>query len=423
MQNTKYEIYSDNEMNLYLKCRGKISRKGVLILSSEISRYIQNWFEKEILCLCSINAKPPIVLTLTTRKRNSTKKIYKELNLPYYGDPKEGIVYFTSNGLELTKQARKDLQLKSQLSNNGYNFLNLKSTLRHGKHYNREFEQRVRDLIGRAFRDYEDTILLSEVELTLTDDDFPLTGWDKHRFDSFIYHQDDFHDYVALIELKTSIEPSNKCGIIESAIAKLYQFRKRINKKTIVPILIINEDIYYQGEIATKAYGDLCNVILIGRKELVALIENPSHLHKRIQNYLDTQGFKQSPPPIKMRAINSVSEGSAFEEKIKDKLLIEGYKVQSNVLYRVQSKHMEIDHITTKQDEKILVSCKDHKTITSEWKILLKLSDILNIIVLRKALLGFSQARLYVKVHPKIKDKITQILNLEEISEVDVFIE
>jgi len=44
-------------------------------------------------------------------------------------------------------------------------------------------------------------------------------------------------------------------------------------------------------------------------------------------------------------------------------------------------------------------------------------------IVLRKALLGFSQARLYVKVHPKIKDKITQILNLEEISEVDVFIE
>ncbi len=423
MQKTKYEIFSDNEMNLFFRCSGKVDRKGVLVLSSEIARFIQDWFKKENLCLCSINNQLPLVLPLTNRRRNSTTKIYKELNTPYYGDPKEVTVYFSILNSQLTEHAKKDLQLKSLLSEKDYNILALKSNLRVSNHYNKEFENQLRDFIDKAFRSNKDSLVLSEVELILTDDEFLLTGWDKNRFDSLIYHQGGISDYLALIEIKTSIEPSNKCGIIESAIAKLYHLRKRINKKTIIPILVINEDVFYKGKLVTREYGNLCNIILIGQIELAELIKNPSKLHDRIKQYLDSQNSKQSHIPSKLRTVYAVSEGSDFENKIKQQLLADGYKVNSNVIFRIQYKHMEIDHVATKQSEKILVSCKDHWKMKSKWKILSKLSEILNLIVLRKALLGFSKARLYVRIHPNLKDKITKILNSKEITEVDISIE
>ncbi len=423
MQKTKYEIFSDNEMNLFFRCSGKVDKKGVLVLSSEIARFIQDWFKKENLCLCSINSQPPLVLPLTNRRRNSTVKVYKELNTPYYGDPKRVTVFFSDLNSQLTEQVMKDFKLKSLLSGKGYNILALKSNLRVGNHYNKEFENQVRDFIEKAFRNEKDSMVLSEVELILTNNEIQLTGWDKNRFDSLIYHQGGISDYLALIEIKTSIESSNKSGIIESAIAKLYQLRKRISKKTIIPILVINEEVFYKGNLVTKDYGNLCNIILIGQNDLAELIKNPSKLHERLKQYLNSQNFKQSPIPTKLRTVNAISEGSDFENKIKQQLLIAGYKVQSNVIYRIQNKHMEIDHVATTQSEKILVSCKDHWKIKSEWKILSKLSEILNLIVLRKELLGFTKARLYVRIHPNLKDKITRILNSKGITEVDVFIE
>jgi len=423
MQNTKYEIFSDNKMNLFFRCRGKVDKKGVLVLSSEISRFIRDWFENENLCLCSVNSQPTLVLPLTIRRRKSTSKVYKELNIPYYGDPKEVTVYFSVLDSHLTEQAIKDSQLKSLLSKNEFNILTLKSNLRQGSHYNKEFEMQVRDLIEKTFRNNKDSLVLSEVELILNNDEFHLSGWDKNRFDSIVYHQRDIDDYLALIEIKTSIEPSNKCGIIESAIAKLYQLRKRIGKKTTIPILFINEDVFYKGKLVTKDYGNLCDIILIGRRELANLIENPSKLRERISQYINNQNSKQSLIANKLRTVNAISEGSDFENKIKQQLLTDGYKVESNVIYRIQHKHMEIDHVAIKQSEKLLISCKDHSKIKSEWKVLSKLSEALNLIVFRKALLGFPHARLYMRVHSNLKDKITKILISKGITKVAVFIE
>jgi len=422
LQETKYEIFSDKEMNLYFRCRGKTNRKGVLVLSSEISRFIQDWLLQDNLCLCSVNDQEPFMISLSSRRRNSTPKIYNELNIPYYGEPKEVTVYFTVLNIQLSEQAQKDIQLKTSLNQIGFNIFAFKSHLRIGKHYNEEFEHQARGFIEAAFQNVNGFLVLPEVEIITSDNNYILSGRDKYRFDSVIYLPNADVDRLILVEIKTSIEPSNKCGIIESAIAKLFNYKERMGKNKPIPILIINEDLRYRGALYTKQFGDLCGVILIGRNELTSLMNNPTHLMNRINQYTINQ---VKPQPFKasiLKTVNASSEGSEFENKVKQQLLDNDYKVQSNVIYRIGNKHMEIDHVAINQNEKLLISCKDHSKVQNEWQLLTKIIDELNIIAMRKFLLCFSQARLYLKTDSTFQNKLSKIITSKNFTEAAVFI-
>lgn len=415
-QKSSFQILQDYNNNIYLNCRGIMDGNGIITLSDEIGRYIEDWFEKEKYCLCLVNKKDEMVLKLNNRKRTSRpNQRKKELNIPYYGEKKVIEILFTLDDIKLTNQARMDMIYKKRLISSGFDIDLLKVNFSNGEHYNSEIEKRFREFLKLIENQNEKIELLTEVELTLSKNKIEKNRRNKFCFDSMTIYQKDGIDYLLLIELKTSLCKSNRYRYFEIAIANLLYFTRKIGKEKVVPILITNEPMLLNGKSSSVDFCKKCGIILLDLVRVEELEKNLELFLEEINNFIENIEYQQNNSipslinkPQRIGNWKTVTEGTSFEREILSELKKEFEDIESNIFFRWMGKKIEIDHLVKDTDSVIMVSCKNRSKTKLYERALQRINESLNIIEFRKDFLQFTDARLYVKIHPDLKDRISE---------------
>ncbi|MBD3190452.1 MAG: hypothetical protein GF308_07400 [Candidatus Heimdallarchaeota archaeon] len=76
----------------------------------------------------------------------------------------------------------------------------------------------------------------------------------------------------------------------------------------------------------------------------------------------------------------------------------EGYQVASNVMFRQVGKFFEIDHLAFKDEEVLMISCKDRSNYQYLPSTYRKIRGAANHLEFRQQLLKISKGRLFIKV-------------------------
>jgi len=415
LQDTIFTIYTTKENTVFIEASGIMDNKGFLVLSDEIGRYISKWFKNEELCVCSINGNEPIALSTIIRERPSSDyKKTKEINIPYYGKRKMVKILFSSDKYHLTKQVKSDYRIKELLIKNNFQIKSFKSNSRSGPHYNEEIKKRFQKTIQQGLGNFKDTTFFSEVEMILDESEQNIAGLEKYTFDELILLKHREQLFLILIEYKTSFNKDDRFRLLELAIAKLFHYTKKINEQMCIPLLIVNSNMKHQnGSSIKQIYSDF-GVELIVLNDFLKMEKEPQLFYKLIERKLMEK--------IVVSGINNFTEGlqflgymksnhagTKFENQVNEILEREGLRPKSNMLYYYRGRRIEIDHMASDNETKIIVSCKDRSSVSSYWRTILFIVDSINILELKKKIFGINNARLYVKVQPKYNQKIIRL--------------
>jgi len=134
-------------------------------------------------------------------------------------------------------------------------------------------------------------------------------------------------------------------------------------------------------------------------KESVALLS----IKKDLFPLLPYQDFLQAllPPILKIYGIlKQHTKGTSYELLIFSHLLAEGYFVLRNVIFTFSGKIFEIDLLALRDNELLLVSCKNHSTITNSPLAERFLRQAACRLEFLCQLVNASSARLYFKANP-----------------------
>ena len=98
-----------------------------------------------------------------------------------------------------------------------------------------------------------------------------------------------------------------------------------------------------------------------------------------------------------------------FKKRISRHKKKEGLQTKSNILYYYRGRRIEIDHVASDNETKLMVSCKNRSTVSAYWRTVSYIVDSINVLELKKRIFGIKNARLYVKVQPKYSQKIKEL--------------
>ncbi|MBN1329058.1 MAG: hypothetical protein JXA54_06250 [Candidatus Heimdallarchaeota archaeon] len=415
LQETTFAIYTNKEKTVFIDASGIMDSKGFLVLSDELGRYITKWFENEVLCVCSINGNEPIVLSTVIRKRPSNDfKPTKEINIPYYGKRKMVRILFSNDRYQLTNQAKSDYRIKELLVKNNFHIKSFKSNSKPEIHYNEDVKKRFQKTVQQGLGYFKDITFFSEVEMILDESEQNIAGLEKNTFDRIALLKHNGQLYLILIEYKTSFIKDDRFKLLEFAIAKLFHFTRKINEQLSIPILIVNSNMKHQnGSSIKQIYNDF-GVELIVLNDFLKMEKEPQLLHKLIERKLTEKkvnnGKKDFSKGLQFIGnMKSNHAGTKFENQVNKILKREGLQIRSNMLYYYRGRRIEIDHVASDNETKIMVSCKNRSTVSAYWRTVSYIVDSINVLELKKRIFGIKNTRLYVKVQPKYRQKLKEL--------------
>ncbi|HUT82596.1 MAG TPA: hypothetical protein VMZ29_15475 [Candidatus Bathyarchaeia archaeon] len=404
---TTFEIYQIKDQIL-VKHKGIMDSYGRFLLSSELRRYFEDWFEDEFFIIQSENKK--MIIKSKTTKRVNSKKITKVLKFQYFGLQKELEIIFSNPSLKFNENTLKDLDLKRKLVKSGFMIDDLVSNYRSDEeHKNVFFEKSVKKLFQEVFNNYNKSIILNEVRLK------PKMQANLKLLQEYmcidiliaIFNKKQNKTSLILIEIKTGNIKDKKIINTEYDIARLYFLKENLGNQNIIPIVIFDSDIKGNNMITTKQFGLFVHTILIGLAEFQVIKNNPSLLLERISEYENTNpiegkyNFFKNPNIEILGRRQSNHQGSHFERYIENLLIKENFQVSSNILVRCCGKEFELDHLATKNNKLEIISCKDRtnwksSSIDEEMKkYLIKLN-------FRRKIFGIDKGRLFIKTNNKL---------------------
>ena len=439
LQKARFEVYRNKENQIFVKMQTSIRRWGKITLSTHLRHHIVDFFNyNEVICKRE-NNKPFVVSTYQFLKG---KRIVFELRLPHFSKEKKGTtVIFTHPDFKLTEITKRDFEITRMLRKMDFPIKSFYTPFFNGHHPNHKIEKKMRKLIRNAFSK-ENYRMFSDVQVTVRS---PLENrkGNRHAFDDFIINTLD--NSLILVEYKTSFTKATKYVEIDSAIAEMHHYRRKLGENVYL-IIILNDDLIINNEIITKTFGLKNNLLLIGKKELEKLNNKPELLFNDFEKFQlklkekkSNNDFNNTPlmkslskKPMTQNAvlmknkeliINKLpqdyrfiaeftianEDGEGFEREIQQFLEKEGYEVVSNYLIGYYKRKMEIDLIGFRKRELILASCRNASSVNCHISLKLDIKQKACKIEYRKFLLNADRAKLYIKVRPKIYQKVKEL--------------
>ena len=436
-QNAQFEIYQSADKQLFIKMKTKIDKWGRITLSSELSNHLLSFFDYEYF-ICKKDDTLPIVVPAILREIE-TRQIL-ELKYPRYASKKIATTVILAHpSLTLQSSTKADYKKKTELRELGYPIKSFNSNYITGRHQDREIEEKMRTTITQAFAlpKYEQ---YSEVQILVDCPEENELG-NKHVFDEFVLNNED--SSLIIVEHKTSFT-SSKHSEIDSAIAEMEHFRRKLGENILL-ILLINDDLFNGDEVITQDFGNKSNILLIGKEELESMYQTPSKLLQRIISFkqkskqiteeqslienfllndslekmLDAYGsdfilsrnliLEKLPRNFQLISILDINHtGSEFEQEVLQLMKSQGFDVVMNVLFGYFGRKMEVDLLGVKNDDIVIVSCRDASSVKCLMSFRLDLKQKACKLEYRRTLLNANFAYLYVKVPQEVYQKVKE---------------
>ena len=437
LQKAQFEIYQNEKGQLFVKTNTSIRKWGKITLSAELNNHIEDFFNYDLM-LCKKDEDELIVIKTSPREIEG-RKVF-EIRFPHFSNTKEYVtIIFTHPTFTLTKLTKKDYQTKIYLRKIGYPIKAFYSQYYNGGHVDTEMEIAMREMVKQALRSTEVRIY-PDIQVTIDNPNENEIG-NKHAFDDFIIDKSD--NSLMLIDYKTSFT-SSKYVEIDSAIAEMEHFRRKLGSKIII-IIIMNDDLFKQNKIITSKFGRKNNILLIGKTELESMISKPTllldkinllkeksahnleinitnksdNLIKSLNNLSElkntifqkyrTQIMEKMPKFVRIISTLQIkNKGRKFEQEVKKILEDENYNVASNVLLGYFDRKMEIDLMGFKEDKIIIVSCRDASGVKCLSSFKSDIRQKANKIEHRKFLLNADQAFMYIKTTREVYQQLKE---------------
>ncbi|MHA1435337.1 MAG: hypothetical protein ACTSO7_15955 [Candidatus Heimdallarchaeota archaeon] len=428
IRNSTFEVYRNQKNVLYVKSNTFLYDTGNITISAELEKIIPNIFNANYF-VCKKDKEQPIVVPIVHRKREEGRQV-TEINYPFYTKKKiKTTIIFTHPKFQFSPSIIEDYSFKQTLTGLGYNIKSLHSNFITGQHWDKNLERKMRAMVRKVFLDKK-VVVNSEVQIFTNSDENKIG--DKHTFDDIILDEE---NALLIFEYKTSFS-SRKHNEIDNAIAEMYHFKRKISGKTIV-VMIVNGDLFFKGKTITKNFG-LCNdIVLIGKQELEKLFPNPTLLIDRIIDYKKQKHnfqitdevntlveslndnseneiiqnnksiiIEKIPPYFHLSIVPLNHKGTDFEHDVGQILMVQGFEAINNVFFKYFDRRMEIDHLCFKNNEMLLVSCRDASDVNCLMSFRLDIKQKVCKLEYRRFLLNADYAKLYIKVTPEIYDKV-----------------
>ena len=436
-QNAQFEIHQKADKQLLIIMKTRIDKWGRITLSSELRNHFSNFFDFEFF-VCKKDDSPLIVVPAILREIETRKVL--ELKYPRYAANKVATtIIITHPALTLQPSTIANFRKKTEFRELGYPIKSFTSNFIAGRHQDSEIEEKMRTLVNQVFASSQ-YVQFSEVQIVV---DCPTENelGNKHVFDELILDTKD--NSLIIVEHKTSFT-SSKHTEIDSAIAEMEHFRRKLGERILL-ILLINADLLNREEVITQDFGDKSNILLIGKEELEKMYQTPSNLLRRISDFkeksqqikkeqtpkensflneslekiLDTNGgvftqcksllLERLPKNIQLISLLGINHaGSSFEQEIRQLMEAKGYDVITNVLFGYFGRKMEIDILGVKNDRITIVSCRDASSVKCLMSFRLDLKQKSCKLEYRRTLLNADFACLYVKVTPEVFQKVKE---------------
>ena len=436
-QNAQFEIYQSVDKQLFIKMRTKIDKWGRITLSSELSNHLLSFFDYGFF-VCKKDDCPPIVVPAILREIETRQVL--ELKYPRYASKKVfATIILAHPSLTLQSSTIADYKKKTEYRGLGYPIKSFNPNYITGRHQDSEIEGKMRTLITQTFTlpKYEQ---YSEVQILVDCPEENELG-NKHVFDEFILNTKD--NSLIIVEHKTSFT-SSKHSEIDSAIAEMEHFRRKLGENILL-IILINDDLFNGDEVITQDFGYKSNILLIGKEELESLYLTPSNLLQRIFTFkqrskqiaeeqfpienpllnesldimIDTYGsvftlskkliLEKLPRNFRLISLLGINHaGSTFEHEVHQLMESQGYNVVMNVLLGYFGRKMEVDLLGVKNDDIVIVSCRDASSVKCLMSFRLDLKQKACRLEYRRTLLNADSAYLYVKVTQEVYQKVKE---------------
>ncbi len=261
--------------------------------------------------------------------------------------------------------------------------------------------------------------ILNEVEITF-DNRFNKIG-NKHIFDVMVIEFDKRKNIISIkaIEIKSSVgRPST--SIIRDTIYECLHFERKFENN--ITSLVIAYKNFNSNRIYNFAKQN--GVILIDKSAYTEIKNDKLNLKTYVELFESNIKSNQYPQNLRFYGFeNNENAGSNFEKEIKKLLVNDGYSVVSNAVFYLNKQKIEIDLIARKDDENIIVSCRDAKDISDKVSLKKIINKRANKIEHRRILLEANSARLYVKTNFKLKEDLNQLYeNNSWVDNVNIYI-
>ena len=288
--NLNWILYKTDTNQLYLEISGLIDNKGQISLSNELDKYINNWFKFEKLYFCWNTQHPKVVQSKIHQRENKRRKILKFSKLD---STNKAYLLICMPELELSEKAIKDRYYTDELKKHGLKFIFQKANMRSNfNHWDKTAEKEIQQVLKETFPESKFTTI-NESQILFDIDNFPFKTDSIRLFDKIIYPINvKLSNYVFLCEIKTSMTLRHKSANIDNALAFLLHYKEILGCKKIIPILIMNQDLYYGNKLVTFLSGLISNVLIIGNQKLNQLISQKLNLSNLILKFIDIQSKK-----------------------------------------------------------------------------------------------------------------------------------
>jgi len=445
-QNATFEIFQDENGGVFISSKGIMDNYGDISLSSEIGRYIENWFGNEELFLAALNNEMPIIIPSKVKVRTNrvgrSDLSNKLIRFPYFNaNVCEKInVVITNPNLKLSEKAISDYKIKENLIKKGISIDSIKTSHDWGRvHIDSFMEQEVKKMIFELFNQDGFSLIFNEVEIAAQENNLTAYKSNRKKLDMVVIplQKEKINSPLLLIEIKSSSKHSQQT---KETIAEIKNLQEKLGCN-VIPIVFINYDIKGMKTklSVTEKFGELNGVILIGKQEFSEIKETPSKFNTRLTEYMNfiqkrnnglvcassynenivqsiiNFGSKNLLEKLELFKLNfhygfkiegfiePNSNGQTFEVEVKEELENEGFQVISNLQVSYKGILIEFDHVAFKGDIITIVSCKDRGDYMNSAKLAQKIKIAANVLEHRQRLFKFANAILYVKVkHEKV---------------------
>ena len=448
---TKFVIYLNSDENVIIRQKGTKTPTNNLPLSTEINKYIGNLFDSNYKFLCKINNEIQLVVCSSIEKRKD-RGLKKSILLPYTNSSKQVEIMITNPNLKLSEFALENYDMRLKLIKMGLPIISFKyNTSPKSEHVDREFEKQARSLIKKVILSLNGESY-SEVELIREKNENENKLTTKYYADELGLINLKEKKVLILFEIKSSIQKIQKSNRIDVAISKIKNFVYKLNSSKVLSVLIINEDIRYKDKIITSEYGSSLNMIIIGKEDLNHYLNNHLLLKQKIQNLLikrnNTQDVKRNSRLISKKVTNEIllkhkdiltstlnpkakinriryfsGQGAIFEKHIANQYENNGFEVITNLMIQLFRRNMELDLVTIRKKEVILISCKNMSRVRKIEYLITRIKENANLIEHRLKLLRIKKANIHIKVHSSVYNIIKNKINGYWVPNVFILIE
>lgn len=286
-QNHDWILYKANNKQLFLEISGTIDKKGQLGLSNELEKYIENWFKFEELFFCWNSHQPKVVQSKIHFRKNNKRKILKfsrnEVSRKVH-------LLISTTDLSLSSKAFFDKLITFKLRKSGMKVQHVKTEMRTSyNHWNKTIEEEFHNILRKSFPK-DKFHVIHEPQILFDTDSFPFGFDDIVIFDVIIITKTENNlSKIFLCEIKTSMTLRHKSTKIDDALAYLSHYKDKFHFENLVPILMMNQDLYYGNKIITHSTGLLSDILIIGNQDFIKIKKNKMSLLTIIDKFLVNQ--------------------------------------------------------------------------------------------------------------------------------------